>query len=260
MEATVICLGGGVQSSALYVMAARGDMPRVDFAVFADTGAEKSATYGWLWRLAREYGARLPIVVGSHGNLYEDVLASARTQAGSVKNPPFFTSPDGMLRQKCTQEYKARVIDRTIKRRLRVGRVAPRGLMVHRFIGISVDEVGRMKPSNVGWSTFHYPLIDARLRRSDCESYLLATIGETPPKSCCVMCPYQSGPSWRRLRDFAPEDFARAELLDSAIRDGIGGTKEKLYLNRGRVPLAVAVANDNQGDLFGNDCGGYCGV
>lgn len=44
-------LGGGVQSTALALMVARGELPRLEAAIFADTGWESAATYGhvaWL--------------------------------------------------------------------------------------------------------------------------------------------------------------------------------------------------------------------
>lgn len=37
---TVISLGAGVQSSTMAIMAAKGDLPPVDVAIFADTGNE----------------------------------------------------------------------------------------------------------------------------------------------------------------------------------------------------------------------------
>ena len=45
---TVISLGVGVQSSAMALMAAKGELPMPDCAVFADTGAEPSSIYSYL--------------------------------------------------------------------------------------------------------------------------------------------------------------------------------------------------------------------
>lgn len=44
----VLSLGAGVQSSTLALMSARGDLPRLDYAVFADTGWEPARVYAWL--------------------------------------------------------------------------------------------------------------------------------------------------------------------------------------------------------------------
>jgi 3'-phosphoadenosine 5'-phosphosulfate sulfotransferase (PAPS reductase)/FAD synthetase len=45
---TVISLGAGVQSSTMAIMAAKGDLPPVDVAIFADTGNEPKAVYTYL--------------------------------------------------------------------------------------------------------------------------------------------------------------------------------------------------------------------
>jgi hypothetical protein len=56
---TVLNLGAGVQSSALALMAAKGEVgPMPDFAVFADTQAEPTSVYKWLDWL--EQGVTLP--------------------------------------------------------------------------------------------------------------------------------------------------------------------------------------------------------
>ena len=45
---TVISLGAGVQSSTMSLMAAKGDLPPRDCAIFADTMYENSASYKYL--------------------------------------------------------------------------------------------------------------------------------------------------------------------------------------------------------------------
>ena len=44
----IISLGLGVQSTAMYFMSNLGDIPRADYAIFADPGAEKQETYEML--------------------------------------------------------------------------------------------------------------------------------------------------------------------------------------------------------------------
>jgi len=50
----ILSLGGGTQSCALALMSARGDLPRLDAVVFADTQGEMPGTYAYLWWLAGE--------------------------------------------------------------------------------------------------------------------------------------------------------------------------------------------------------------
>ena len=44
----VISLGAGVQSSTMALMAANGELPKPDCAIFADTGYEPKAVYTYL--------------------------------------------------------------------------------------------------------------------------------------------------------------------------------------------------------------------
>ena len=44
----VISLGAGVQSSTMALMAANGELPKPDCAIFADTGNEPKAVYTYL--------------------------------------------------------------------------------------------------------------------------------------------------------------------------------------------------------------------
>ena len=129
---------------------------------------------------------------------------------------------------------------------------------VEQWIGISTDEADRMKTSPVKWQTLRYPLIESGLNRADCEAYL-RDHAEVPVKSCCVFCPYQSDRRWQRMKAENGHDWARALEVDRAIRAGIPGTHEPLYLHRSRVELESAVYTD-QLDLFGDECAGICGV
>jgi 3'-phosphoadenosine 5'-phosphosulfate sulfotransferase (PAPS reductase)/FAD synthetase len=52
---TVISLGAGVQSSTMALMAADGELPKPDCAIFADTGNEPKAVYTYLDFLKKFY-------------------------------------------------------------------------------------------------------------------------------------------------------------------------------------------------------------
>jgi len=69
----VLSLGGGVQSTALFLMALHGDFEeKVASAIFADPGAEHAETYDTI-EFLREYasGFGVPIYTVSAGNLRE---------------------------------------------------------------------------------------------------------------------------------------------------------------------------------------------
>ena len=104
--------GAGVQSSALILLAARGEIPRFDVAVFADTGWEPAAVYAQLDRLTGIAAkAGMPVVRVSAGNLRADALDPGHRFASM---PLFTLGPNGergMARRQCTSEYKAHLPD-----------------------------------------------------------------------------------------------------------------------------------------------------
>ncbi|GCD97117.1 hypothetical protein [Embleya hyalina] len=106
----VLSLGAGVQSTVLLLMSARGELPRVDAAVFADTGWEPRIG-AHLDRLEAEVAAPAGIAIHrvSNGNLRDDALDP--DQMRSI--PAYTLGPDGekgMQKRACTQQYKLRPI------------------------------------------------------------------------------------------------------------------------------------------------------
>lgn len=91
---SVLSLGAGVQSTTVLMLAADGVLPRIDAAIFADTGWEPRAVYDHLDRLDREVAgpAGIPIHRVSQSNLRDDVLdASGATHFASM--PLFILGP-----------------------------------------------------------------------------------------------------------------------------------------------------------------------
>ncbi len=73
----VISLGAGVQSSTMALMAANGELPKPDCAIFADTGYEPKAVYRYLEFLKKVLP--YPIYNVSKGNIRDDMLAARGT-------------------------------------------------------------------------------------------------------------------------------------------------------------------------------------
>ena len=68
-QMVVLSLGAGVQSSAMAVMSAKGDLPPVDCAIFADTGYEPKGIYTYLNYLSNILP--FPIFKVKKGNIKE---------------------------------------------------------------------------------------------------------------------------------------------------------------------------------------------
>lgn len=261
----VISLGAGVQSSAMLLMSAEGDLPLVDYAIFADTGWEPKAVYEHLDRLEDVVADRIPILRVSAGNIRDELMSVATS--GKPPSPPLFVEgSDGrasLLRRQCTKAYKLAPIYRQL-RQLTDRLDRKRGTAVRLWMGISLDEVERMKQNREPWVENVYPLVDKRLSRWDCQQYLAAR-GWNAPKSACIGCPFHDRNMWRQLRDESPEEFADAVEVDRAIRHAPGIKAPAAFLHRDLVPLDMVDLSrpEDRGQLtfgFTNECEGMCGL
>jgi hypothetical protein len=272
---TYLSLGVGWQSTAMLVCSALGleNVPRADFAVFADTGDEPQWVYDALRVLERfgdEHG--IPVHTTSKGKLSEWVIDRQKQGKRFVSVPLYTAAPDGgregMLRRQCTREFKVEPIERFVRTHLGY---KPRQRIKERvrsLIGISIDEAIRMKPSRTRWISNRYPLVDAEITRARCKEIVLEAGLPEPKKSSCVYCPYHSDAFWKELKEEHPEEFQKAVDFDHAIRNmTMRGTTQPGYVHRSCVPLDEAefkTGDDAQEDAFGGDfageCEGMCGV
>jgi hypothetical protein len=267
----VISLGAGVQSTTLALMAAHGEIgPMPDCAIFADTGWEPKAVYEQLAWLRSPNVLPFPAHVVSAGDIRQNLLHS-RTVTGARRRfataPWFIRNPDGsqgMGRRQCTKEFKVEPLMKAQRALLGYAprqRIPPGSMEI--WIGISVDEVFRVKPARNRWQVNRWPLIEKGLRRHDCLLWLDRNGYPRPPKSSCIGCPYHSNAHWRDMRDNAPDEWADAVFMDGEIRHAFK-MKGEQYMHRSMTPLdEVDLSNaDERGqpDLFNNDCEGMCGV
>jgi len=263
----IISLGAGVQSSTMALMAAKGEIkPMPDCAIFADTGWEPKRVYEWLDWL--EGQLPFPVHRVSKGNIRDDLAASLGSKR--FASIPFFTESKnggGLMRRQCTNEYKVQpIIQKTrellgLKHRQRAkGKVA-----VNMWIGISLDEIIRMKDNRETWITNRWPLIEQNMNRNDCLKWMEKNGYPRPEKSSCVGCPYHDDKTWREMKLNRPDEWVDAVEIDDMIRGGVRGTKEKLYLHRSLQPLKEidfrSLEDMGQQVLeFGDECEGMCGV
>jgi hypothetical protein len=117
MEPTirVLSLGAGVQSTTLALLVIEGTLPRLDAAIFADTGWEPASVYAHLERLTAALAqVGIPVVRVSRGNLRDDALNPDK----HVNLPAFIRNPDGSMgrvRRHCTDRYKLRPIHEQVR-------------------------------------------------------------------------------------------------------------------------------------------------
>ena len=262
----VLSLGAGVQSSTLAFLYQNGVLkPAPHFAIFADTQTEPKAVYDYLELLKKKI-TKFPIYTVTEGCLHEDVLSG-----GKFVTPPFFIKhPDGkrgMGRRQCTGDYKIKVIQKGVREILGYRKGTWFRHKVDMIIGISVDEIQRVKESITKWITNTYPLIDKMdWKRSDCKKYFSEQALPTPPRSACWMCPYRNDDEWIHLKENHPSEFKMAVEFDKKIRS-LPKFHNENYLHISLKPLGEVEfkpkKTDDQLGLMSymqNECEGMCGV
>lgn len=244
----LLSLGAGVQSTTLLLMSVYGDLPKLDAAIFADTGWEPAGVYEHLERVSAVAAqAGIPVIRVSSGSLRADALDPSHRYASVpyfVRNPD---GSDGMGRRQCTAEYKLAPINRMIREMLGASppdfRRVPKGRSAEQWIGFSSDELGRVNDRSPGYIRVRFPLIDLGMDRKACQRWLDRHGWTSVAKSACIGCPFHGNRQWRELRDNRPAEWADAVEFDEAIRKGgahglpLNG---EAFLHRSRVPLNAA--------------------
>ena len=287
LPATFLSLGAGVQSSTIALMIEAGELPMVDAAIFADTGAEPDGVYRWLDYLETLVSFPIHRVTRWPDRELEDAEGILRTSKKGVKYVsgavPLWVHREGKagggLMRKCTRDFKISVINREVRRLTgTTGKALGDTVIANQWIGISTDEAHRMKPSRLPWSVNHYPLIEKDMSRTDCLEWVARHGFPEPPRSSCVFCPYHSADEWLRLQTKDPTGYDRAVSYEQKMReqyrsdetlDGDDVFVQKIVPG---IPLGEINWTDRMEELreeaakgqldifWGNECDGICGV
>jgi hypothetical protein len=244
--------GGGVQSSALIVLAAQGRIAPIDAALFCNTGddSEHPDTLIFVREVMRPYCEKHGIVLhelqrlhkGEPQTLYGRMMNHTRE---SLSEPiPVYGYSGAPMSRACTVDHKIKVLERWIRRNA----VA---LPVETLIGISLDEIERAKTGQNAYEVRQYPLLDLGLNRIDCANIIADAGLPVPPKSSCFFCPFHSIEKAAGIEDKLNSQRANRD-------------KPPVYLTRRKMPIrdAVTAAGDTLfSDGMAGECdGGFCFV
>ena len=280
-ERHILNLGAGVQSSTLYLMSMEGKAPAIEAAIFADTQEEPEAVYRHLEWLKAQNGP--PILVATAGKLGDDLMRGENSTGHRFASIPAYTRNQdgsrGRTRRQCSSEYKVAVIGRTIRREilgLEPRKRVPKGVEIHQYFGISLDEKSRATRI---WERYHidgkslgrphFPLIDMTMTRANCLDYLETRVPHPVPRSACVFCPFHTDLEWQRLKDAGGADWDRLVRIDTALRtEGVivnRSMNSPMFLHAALKPIAEIDfrPRDNPKEMqlgFGFECEGVCGV
>ena len=237
-----------------------GEIERADVAIFADPGAEHPKTYEMLeWLVAWKFMNKgIPIYVEKK-DLLSDVMDAVNHFGQRWASIPAFTEGGGMIKRQCTNDYKIQVVKKKVRELLGLKK-GQRMKPCEMWLGITVDEASRMKESQMYNIAYKYPLVDLRLRRSDCINFFKKNNFPIPMKSSCIFCPYHSDKFWKDLKKEDNGVWGLAVEVDRSIRDASQrGINDKLFLHRTCLPLDEVQFADQQ-DLWDEECEGYCGL
>jgi hypothetical protein len=259
-EVRIFSYGGGVQSTAVLVLASQGKV-QYDHFLFANVGedSEHPDTLEYFKNVAMPFAEQHKLDLQEVRKYRKGEIETVRSRIFSTaKSVPIpMKMPSGAPgNRSCTMDFKIRVVDRWVNQnrngdgRLTVG------------LGISTDEIHRARtrePEEIYKGLIkelEYPLIDMRLSRNDCQR-LIADAGlPVPPPSSCYFCPFHSDVAWLELRVNRPDLFEDAVEIEKHLND-----KKGVWMHRKLIPLDQAIPD--QPFLFDIDdmdnCeSGYC--
>lgn len=254
----VISLGAGKQSSYMLLNALEGKYKYYpDYAIFSDTGCEPKYVYDfldWLVKYVKQkYNFDITIV--SAGNLQQDITEYLKGKKERVAAIPLRLSENGgLIMRQCTQDYKITPLRKYLKK-------IRQKQKVRLWIGISMDEIERIKNSNVKYIENYYPLIENQIFIDNIINWFHVNEIMEPGKSACLICPFHSDAYWSIFKKQFPEEFEKACQFDDLIRI-YPNLRRKTYLSKHLKPLREIDFTQHP-SLFPEmieECEGLCGL
>ena len=168
-----ISLGAGVQSTVLLLLACTGELPRrPDCAIFADTGWEPQAVYQHLDWL--ETVNTIPIYRTQYRDLRQDTINGVSHSGHSFLDVPHYIATAAgetrMSVRQCTTNYKIKPIVRLLRQLAGYPHPdqPPPPDAIHQWLGVTTDEIHRVKDANRRFLRNVYPLENLGMSRQDC--------------------------------------------------------------------------------------------
>tara|TARA_Y100000114_G_scaffold44845_1_gene40559 strand:- start:1050 stop:1844 length:795 start_codon:yes stop_codon:yes gene_type:complete len=214
----ILSFGGGVDSSAILTHHLFESSLNIDHVIFADTGAESSATYEnveFFKSLCEK--ADLPFtVVRKDGESITEWV----TRLGIVPVLPGAAHV-------CSKKFKGDVIQKYVDQKYADQEITY-------LIGIELNETHRTarftKPKNDG-NHYEYPLIDLGLDRDACLD-LLAKHQIKVVKSSCVFCPFMSVKEIKDIRQ-DKQAWETIKLVERRFSEE-SGRKHQAWIDAGK--------------------------
>jgi len=265
MSNYVASFGGGVQSTAMLVLAAQDKIPHRTM-LFCNVGedSENPETLDYVRDYARPFAEKHGIVFHELQTIRRDgtpdTIRQREERTKRTIGIPMYVGTGAPGNRSCTYDFKIKQVAKWTK-----AHGATIDAPFHVALGISIDEYHRMRSSTVKHQVSDYPLIDLRMSRNDCHALITQAGLPTPPKSSCYFCPFQRTHQWQHLRKKRPDLFQKAvelERMENDKRRALG--KDEMWLSSALKPLDEAIVETGQLEMFSDeddgtcDIGGYC--
>tara|TARA_S200002703_G_scaffold153807_1_gene155771 strand:- start:100 stop:864 length:765 start_codon:yes stop_codon:yes gene_type:complete len=215
-----ISYGGGVQSTAMVLMAIDGIIERPDLVVFADTGSEMPETYSTVSSIQK---------ICEENNLpFYEVKAMTKSIDGQALHSWYMEKnaiPMIGIRW-CTGKWKVDPVRQFVKSKALEYGFTKKPLQ-NAWLGITSDEKSRATGySDVKYQIVTYPLLHKSRRE------LISWIDKNYPelsvsKSGCFCCPYANSDHWINLRKKHASLFETALEMERIAKKR--GIKRGLY-------------------------------
>ena len=226
-ELNVLSWGGGTQSTALMIKFLKGEVLdenqkpiKLDYIIFADTKNEASFLYDQLFKVIsyvkKKYDFDIIITAknketktdeevlkmiddglkyrsSKYADLYQEHLLFFKGKLKSINVMPFWVRDEngqvGKTRNKaCTTSYKIMQMLRELREREGVKTFREKTYKINMYLGFSVDEISRVKPSFQPYVENKFPLVDMNMSKDACINYVEQELGFRPRSSVCNMC------------------------------------------------------------------------
>jgi 3'-phosphoadenosine 5'-phosphosulfate sulfotransferase (PAPS reductase)/FAD synthetase len=216
-----ISYGGGVQSTAMVLMALDGVIERPDMVVFADTGSEMPQTYHTVSKIEQ---------ICKENNL---PFYTTKSETKSIEGKSLH---DWYMEKKsipmigirwCTGNFKVQPVRSFVKQFADKTKPKP---WLNAWLGITSDERRRARlKSDVKFETISYPIL--HITREECKTYISKNYPDLEvAKSGCFCCPYADKHHWINLKKNYSYLFDLALTMEKNARKGKGHkTKRGLY-------------------------------
>lgn len=240
--------------TAIAALIIQGKLPKPDIAVIADTEREKRTTWEYLDSVInpnlKAIGLEVVRIKKSDFMTEDDPDVLTNWGSPGVTIPVFKKNeggPEGRNPGLCSDRWKRRIVQRYVR---------SRGVeKCYVWLGMSTDEMRRVRVSDIAWYQNRYPLIfDFPMRRGECIRLVTDEMGwPEPPQSSCWMCPNHDDKHWLHLKTNQPDEFQKAVEFELEMQKH----RADFYLHRSCIPLDQVIFETGQVNLFGCDTG-YC--